>query len=111
MSRAWSLALLIAALGVGTGVACGSREKAATGTGRAAAAGAVPAVELTAGAVQAAGVGTTRVARVDLSHTVRAVGTIEADERKLVRVASRVNGRIDRLFLNFTGQPVVKGGA
>lgn len=66
-------------------------------------------VELAPEGVTAAGVKTARVEKAHLEHSIRAVGTIEADERKLVHIASRVPGRLERLYLNFTGEFVRKG--
>ncbi len=66
-------------------------------------------VDLTPEAVIAAGVKTARVERAKLEHVIRAVGSLEADERKLVHIASRVPGRLDRLYANFTGEFVKKG--
>jgi multidrug efflux pump subunit AcrA (membrane-fusion protein) len=68
-----------------------------------------PAVSLSAEAIRATGVATAMVTRQDLKHEIRAVGTIEADETKLERVAARVPGRVERLHANFTGQPVGRG--
>lgn len=75
----------------------------------AAAGAAAPAVSLSASAIRATGVATVPVTRQDLSDEIRAVGTIEADETKLERVAARVPGRIERLYANFTGQSVRRG--
>jgi membrane fusion protein, copper/silver efflux system len=75
-----------------------------------AAGGAVaPSVSLSAAAIRAAGVATVPVTRQNLSDEIRAVGTIEADETKIERVAARVPGRIERLYANFTGQAVRRG--
>lgn len=81
-------------------------DEAAT-PGTAAAAGAK--VDLTPEGVTAAGVKTARVEKTKLEHVIRAVGTLEADERKLVHIASRVPGRLERLYANFTGELVRKG--
>ena len=72
-------------------------------------AGGAPSVSLSAAAIRAAGVATVSVTRRDLSDQIRAVGTIEADETRLERVAARVPGRIERLYANFTGQAVRRG--
>jgi len=66
-------------------------------------------VELSAEAVSAAGVTTARVEPAALFRTVRAVGTLGTDETSLTHVAARVAGRLDRLYLNFTGEPVRRG--
>jgi Cu(I)/Ag(I) efflux system membrane fusion protein len=72
---------------------------------------AAPSISLSAAAIRATGVATAPVTRQSLSEEVRAVGTIEADETKLERIAARVPGRIERLHANFTGQPVRRGAA
>jgi Cu(I)/Ag(I) efflux system membrane fusion protein len=59
--------------------------------------------------VSAAGVAAVEVKAVPLYRTIRAVGTLEADETKLVHIAARVAGRLDRLDLDFTGQTVRRG--
>jgi len=68
-----------------------------------------PTVSLSAEAIRVTGVATVPVTRQDLKHEIRAVGTIEADETKLERVAARVPGRVERLHANFTGQQVRRG--
>jgi multidrug efflux pump subunit AcrA (membrane-fusion protein) len=70
---------------------------------------AAPPVVLSAAAIRAAGVATAPVVRQPLSHEIRAVGEIAADETRLVRVAARVAGRVEKLYANFTGQPVRRG--
>jgi membrane fusion protein, copper/silver efflux system len=67
------------------------------------------AVELSPQEVSAAGVATAEVQPASLYRTVRAVGTLGADETKLVHVAARVAGRLDRLYLDFTGAAVRRG--
>jgi membrane fusion protein, copper/silver efflux system len=70
---------------------------------------AAPSVSLSAAAIRATGVATVPVSRQDLSDEIRAVGTIDADETKLERVAARVSGRVERLYANYTGQAVRRG--
>ncbi|SHJ09903.1 membrane fusion protein, Cu(I)/Ag(I) efflux system [Rubritalea squalenifaciens DSM 18772] len=53
-----------------------------------------------------------RISPVVARHAARnidLVGTVAADERTLSRVTARVSGRIDRLFVDYTGVPVRKG--
>ena len=45
----------------------------------------------------------------ELERSVRAVGTIQANERLLYKVAPRFEGWIEKLYVNTTGQPVVRG--
>jgi multidrug efflux pump subunit AcrA (membrane-fusion protein) len=72
-------------------------------------ASAAPSVALSAAAIRATGVATVPVVRLPLSHEIRAVGEIAADETRLARVAARVAGRVEKLYANFTGQPVRRG--
>jgi membrane fusion protein, copper/silver efflux system len=66
-------------------------------------------VELSPQAVSAAGVTTAPVKPAPLFRVVRAVGTLGTDETRLVHIAARVAGRLDRLYLDFTGASVAKG--
>ncbi|HEV7506582.1 MAG TPA: efflux RND transporter periplasmic adaptor subunit [Thermoanaerobaculia bacterium] len=66
-------------------------------------------VELTPQAVSAAGVATVAVTETALYRIVRAEGVLGTDETKLVHIAARVAGRLDRLDLDFTGEPVRRG--
>jgi RND family efflux transporter MFP subunit len=66
-------------------------------------------VELSPQAVSAAGVATAEVKPAALHQTIRAVGTLGVDETRLVHVAARVAGRLDRLYLDFTGAAVRRG--
>jgi Cu(I)/Ag(I) efflux system membrane fusion protein len=45
----------------------------------------------------------------ELTRTIRAVGTIQANERLLYQVAPRFEGWIEKLYVNTTGQSVVRG--
>ena len=45
----------------------------------------------------------------ELRRTVNAVGTIQANERLLYKVAPRFEGWIEKLYVNTTGQPVARG--
>jgi Cu(I)/Ag(I) efflux system membrane fusion protein len=66
-------------------------------------------VELTPQAVSAAGVATAAVKETALYHMLRAEGVLGTDETKLVHIAARVGGRLDRLDLDFTGESVRRG--
>lgn len=68
-----------------------------------------PPVSLSAEAVRAAGIATVPVVRGELAHEIRAVGAIQADETRLVHVAARVPGRVERLHANYTGEAVRRG--
>jgi Cu(I)/Ag(I) efflux system membrane fusion protein len=66
-------------------------------------------VELTPQAVSAAGVATAAVKATALYRVVRAEGVLGTDETRLVHIAARVAGRLDRLDLDFTGESVRRG--
>lgn len=61
--------------------------------------------------VQKLGVRTEAVALREIARTLRAVSTVQADERRLHTVAPRFEGWIERLYVNTTGQAVRKGDA
>jgi Cu(I)/Ag(I) efflux system membrane fusion protein len=66
-------------------------------------------VELSPQAIGAAGVATAAVRMAPLYRVVRAEGVLGTDETRLVHIAARVDGRLDRLDLDFTGQSVRRG--
>ena len=70
-----------------------------------------PLVKLSLEKVQKLGVKTEAVAMRDLSSTIRAVATVQANERLLHTVAPRFDGWIQRLYVNTTGQAVRTGQA
>ena len=72
-------------------------------------AGTVARVQLTPYRVVLAGVQTLPVGYHALHKDVTTVGTVEFDERGLRTVAARFKGRIDKLFVNQTGQWVRAG--
>jgi Cu(I)/Ag(I) efflux system membrane fusion protein len=59
--------------------------------------------------IQMLGVRTEPVARRSMAHTVRAVGTVAADERRTGVVNPKFEGWIERLLVNTTGQTVRRG--
>ena len=59
--------------------------------------------------IQKLGVKTEAAAMRQLTRTVRAVSTVQADERRLHTVAPKFEGWIQRLHVNATGQAVRKG--
>ena len=52
---------------------------------------------------------TTTVTRQPGTHERRLVGMVEADETRLARVTAYVNGRLDRLYVRYTGAQVERG--
>ena len=72
-------------------------------------ASATPLVKLSVDKVQKLGVKTEAVALRDFASTIRAVATVQANERSLHTVTSKFDGWIQKLYVNTTGQPVRKG--
>ncbi|HWK46908.1 MAG TPA: efflux RND transporter periplasmic adaptor subunit [Stellaceae bacterium] len=66
-------------------------------------------VKISPGRVQQLGVRTEAAAEHTMSRTIRAVGTVALDERRISVVAPRFEGWIEKLLVNTTGQPVRKG--
>jgi multidrug efflux pump subunit AcrA (membrane-fusion protein) len=73
--------------------------------------GVVSRVQLTPYKVVNAGVQTVEVSYQPLTKEITTVGFVEYDERKLARITARPTGksRIDKLYVNVTGQKVQKG--
>jgi multidrug efflux pump subunit AcrA (membrane-fusion protein) len=59
--------------------------------------------------VQLAGIQSATAVRATISHPVRAVGIVVPDERRVRRVQTKIEGWIEKLYTNFTGQLVTKG--
>ena len=66
-------------------------------------------VRLTSRQVQQGGVKTSEVKRRDLFREVDAAGRVEFDERRMARITAWVPGRLDKLYVSYTGQVVSKG--
>ncbi|MBS0606387.1 MAG: efflux RND transporter periplasmic adaptor subunit [Verrucomicrobia bacterium] len=59
--------------------------------------------------IQLFGITTEKLQVRDLSKTIRTVGLIEVDERRIANVQTKFNGWIEKLFVNFTGALVANG--
>jgi len=86
-----------------------SKRKKGESTNEALPAGIVNRVQLSPYRVVLAGIQTWRVDYLPLSKEITTVGYVEFNERKLTQVAARVKGRLDKLFVNQTGQMVHAG--
>lgn len=73
------------------------------------ASGAFAGVSLTEDEQRSIGLQTTRVERRQLRRELIAPSRVEEPETQLVNISARIGGRIDKLYLDFTGQPVRKG--
>jgi Cu(I)/Ag(I) efflux system membrane fusion protein len=56
-----------------------------------------------------AGVATSDVRFLPLFKEIRAAGSVDYDERRVAAVTARVAGRIDKLFVDFTGAAIARG--
>lgn len=75
--------------------------------GGAAAAG--PTVRIDPAVVQNMNVLTEVVDRGDLSREIRTVGYLEYDQQKMVTVTTKFPGWIEKVYVNYVGEPVEKG--
>lgn len=66
-------------------------------------------IQISTEKVQRLGVRTEAAALRELTRTVRAVGTLAIDERRITTVAPKFEGWIERLHVSTTGQPVARG--
>lgn len=67
------------------------------------------AIQLSPEAMALGNIQTTKVSRQNPVKEVQLYGTIQSDERLTQSQTSHVNGRIERLAVNFTGETVSKG--
>lgn len=67
------------------------------------------AIKMSATAMHLAQVATTEIQRGDVVKTIRLNGKVAADERQIFTQSVHLPGRIERLMVNFTGEPVTKG--
>jgi multidrug efflux pump subunit AcrA (membrane-fusion protein) len=61
--------------------------------------------------IQNMGIRTATVTRGPLRRTIRTVGTIEYDETAVAEVTTKFKGWVEKLYVNATGQLVMKGDA
>jgi Cu(I)/Ag(I) efflux system membrane fusion protein/cobalt-zinc-cadmium efflux system membrane fusion protein len=67
------------------------------------------AVLIDSATMQNIGVRTARVERRDLTRSVRAVGRVAYDERRVSHVHTKVQGWVEELLVDFVGQEVKRG--
>jgi Cu(I)/Ag(I) efflux system membrane fusion protein len=67
------------------------------------------AIHFTADAAALANVATSIVSRSKPAKEVRLYGKVQADERLLQNQVAHISGRIEKLFVGFTGEVVTKG--
>lgn len=69
----------------------------------------VPQVEISSDQQKLIGVKTVKVVMRPLQKVIRTVGRLEADERKLATVNTKIEGWIEKLYVDITGSYVKKG--
>ena len=70
----------------------------------------VPSLQIPPEKQQLIGVKTVEVSLKPMEKVIRTVGRIEYDERRLATVNTKVEGWIERLYVDYTGKYVKKGG-
>ena len=73
------------------------------------AASAGPVVSIDPGIVQNMGVVTEKVLRRDMVRRIRTVGYLGYDQEKMVSVTTKYQGFVEKVYVNYLGQPVNKG--
>ena len=68
-----------------------------------------PQVEISPEQQQLIGVKTVKVSLKPMQKVIRTVGRIEADERKLATINTKIEGWIEKLYVDYTGRYVKKG--
>jgi membrane fusion protein, copper/silver efflux system len=71
--------------------------------------GVISRVQLSPYRIVLAGIQTSEVTYQPLILEIATVGSVEFDERKQAQISARVKGRIDKLYVNVTGQHVRAG--
>lgn len=66
-------------------------------------------IQMTKAALALASIQTTIVKKGIPEKDVQLLGKVKADERKISELTARFGGRIEKLFINYTGQQVRKG--
>jgi RND family efflux transporter MFP subunit len=66
-------------------------------------------LQLTPEKILMGGVAVEEIGYRNLVREIRTVGTLEWDERKIAYPSVRIAGRVDELYVNFTGQKIRKG--
>jgi Cu(I)/Ag(I) efflux system membrane fusion protein len=68
-----------------------------------------PMIDLSEEGLRVLGVRTALAAPVPMTRVIRAVGRREYDEKRLYTVNTKIEGWIERLYVNYTGREVRKG--
>ena len=66
-------------------------------------------IQMSESAIKLADIQTAFVKKGKAEKTINLLGKVQADERRISELTARFGGRIEKLFVNFTGQNVVRG--
>jgi len=66
-------------------------------------------IVMTPEAIQLANIQTSVVGKADANKEIRLLGRVKPDERRLYSQVSHLPGRIERLYVNFTGEKIARG--
>ncbi len=66
-------------------------------------------VRIDPGVVQNMNVQSVPVERRDLTHEIRTVGYLEYDQERMVTVTTKYTGWVEKVYVNYVGEPVRKG--
>lgn len=67
------------------------------------------AIDVSAEGMRLAGVRTALAEQGRITRTIRAVAVVRADESRIRHVHTKISGWIEKLYVNFTGEPVAAG--
>ncbi len=73
--------------------------------------GAGSTVTIDPAVVQNMNVQSAPVERRDLTHEIRTIGYLEYDQERMVTVTTKYNGWVEKVYVNYVGEPVKKGQA
>ena len=66
-------------------------------------------IQMSESAIKLADIQTAFVRKGKAEKTINLLGKVQADERRISELTARFGGRIEKLYVNFTGQNVVRG--
>ncbi|MEN8121846.1 MAG: efflux RND transporter periplasmic adaptor subunit [Bacteroidota bacterium] len=66
-------------------------------------------IQMSESAIKLADIQTALVRKGKAEKTINLLGKVQADERRIAELTARFGGRIEKLYVNFTGQNVYKG--
>jgi len=72
-------------------------------------AGSATTVKIDPAVVQEMNVQTVKVELRDLTHEIRTVGYLEYDQQRMVTVTTKYSGWVEKVYVNYVGEPVKKG--